>query len=85
MMGIGGLLAKAFDMKSRQPGKHCERCGLQYPGDQEHCVHCSDLDDRALAHMKERLVHEQEAHKNLGRKFGILALILLVLLLLSFN
>ena len=78
-----GLLGQA--LVRRKPTKPCHRCGLRYPVDEEECVHCKHIKtDRELSLFKEKLAKQREAKKNLGLRFLVIAVILTIILLLSF-
>jgi hypothetical protein len=82
-MNIGGLAARAA--LKQKPTKLCERCGLKYPEDEPACLHCKEiLSEPELEAFKEKIDSQGEATSNLGSIFCLVALILGVLLFLSF-
>lgn len=71
--------------RAKQPKqKRCDRCELYYTESLEKCVHCFEFNDSQLAQFKKQ--HQVTLHHNstLGRYLLFGALILSLLLLLSF-
>jgi len=78
----GGLGARAA--LKQKPTKPCERCGLRYPEDENECTHCSSISDSELPFFKEHIEAQYRAASSLGSVFFVIAIVLGVLLLLSF-
>jgi hypothetical protein len=71
--------------RSKQPKQtQCQRCDLYYPESLAQCVHCSELDDIQLSAFK--LAHHETLQDNskLGSYLLFGAVIIGLLLLLSF-
>jgi len=58
--------------------KKCERCGLRYPSDEEHCEHCFNLSDKEVDELKSRIREEQKSNMNLGRLFFYICILFLI-------
>lgn len=83
-MPLGGAGLAGINHANKKPTKKCERCGLRYPEEDEVCIHCGKLDDSELLQLKESIEEEHKAHFYLGRKFYAVALMVFVMLLLSY-
>lgn len=68
----------------QKPTKPCERCGLRYPEDEVQCTHCKDISDAQLPAFKDHINAQYESGARLGSIFMAIALVIGVLLLLSF-
>jgi len=82
-VNLGGLGARAA--LKQKPTKLCNRCGLRFSENELECTHCKDRSDSELSEFKEHIEDMRESNAKLGSIFFVIALVLGVLLLLSFN
>ena len=79
-MSVGMSLA----MRAKQPKqKGCNRCELYYPESLGKCIHCSDLNESALAQLKAQHQDTLENNSLFGKYLFFGAVIIGLLLLLS--
>ncbi len=64
--------------------RSCERCGLRFSVSDEQCPHCTQLSDREVENLKERMAEQQVAHKQLGRILLVVAAAMALVLLVRF-
>ena len=83
-MPLGGLGLAGINQASKKPTKQCERCGLRYPEEEKICTHCGNLNESELLALKERIENERKAHRYLGKKFITAALVIFIILLISY-
>ncbi len=81
VMSVGMNLVLLVN-KLRQ--KRCDRCGLYYDRSLGKCVHCSELNEYQLLAFKVQHQHSLQRNSTLGRYFLLSAVILALILLLSF-
>ncbi len=68
---------------SMQPKrKKCDRCNLYSRENLDKCRWCGDLDEQGLALLRERIEHQHQSNKSLGRLFIVLAVITALLIVL---
>lgn len=68
----------------QQKQKRCDRCKLFYPETLNKCDHCSDLNNSQLVYLKFQHIKAQRDNSAFGKSFLFCALIVGLLLLLSF-
>lgn len=56
--------------------RRCQRCGLLYPRKAEACTHCAELDDAAVAALRERVAEEHAGGAELGRLLAVAAAVI---------
>jgi len=72
-------------MKAKQPQqKRCDRCDLYYVESLEKCVHCSELNNSQLTQFKAQHQETLQDNSTFGKYLLFGALIIGLLLLLSF-
>jgi hypothetical protein len=80
-MPIGGLFARASLLKEQMKKKPCKRCGLLYdPKKEDQCPYCGDLDEAGLASLLERRETEYRANRQLGFRFILAAVFILLII-----
>jgi hypothetical protein len=80
-MSVGMNLALLVK-KLRQ--KHCDRCGLYDDGSLDKCVHCSELNESQLLAFKIQHQNRLQGNFTFGTYLLLIAVILALILLLSF-
>ncbi|WP_019028182.1 hypothetical protein [Colwellia piezophila] len=80
-MSVGMSLA----MKAKQPKqKRCHRCDLYYPESLDACDHCSQLNDAQLVELKAQHQATLQDNSTFGKYLLFGAVVIGLLLLLSF-
>lgn len=82
-MRLAGLSMALAHMRNRKPTKKCERCGLRFVIDEEHCPHCHGLSESDLSAFKKKIANEHRHTQKLGNLMLFGALVLLVLMALA--
>lgn len=71
--------------RAKQPKqKYCDRCGLYYPESLVKCDHCSDLNESQLAQLKAKHQETLQDNSTFGKYLLFTAVVIGLLLLLSF-
>lgn len=81
VMSVGMSLAL---LVKKLKEKHCDRCGLYYDGSLDKCVHCSELNDSQLLAFKNQYQNSLQGNSTFGKYLLFIAVILALILLLSF-
>lgn len=82
MIGIGGLLAWAADIKRKMQYVQCIRCHLYFDHSNiEKFPHCGTLNQIELEEFKTKKKEESLSTRNLGLKFAMLSAVIFSLLL----
>ena len=79
-MNIGGMGMRAALERVRRPRKKCNRCGLYYLAKEEKCPHCSELTEKELSELLDRIEETHQANSNLGFWFFVMAGLLILLI-----
>jgi hypothetical protein len=75
----------SFALRAKQPKqKRCDRCELYYPETLDECDHCSELDNSELAQLKAKHQETLQDNSTFGKYLIFSALIIGLLLLVSF-
>ena len=77
-----GMSAAWRAMQPKQ--ERCERCELYYPEHLGECIHCSKLSDAQLIIFKAHHQETLESSFNLGKYFFVDAIVIGILLMVSF-
>jgi len=64
--------------------KRCDRCNLYYDAELDQCIHCSELDDAQLLAFKVQHQNDLRSNSILGNYLLVSAIIIALILLLSF-
>jgi hypothetical protein len=81
--GMFGNFSKFGSVRElRASKKHCERCNLLTPKDNEACIHCAHISDENFNHAHQQL---QNTYGSLARSIfvGLVGSIVILILLLS--
>ena len=75
----------SFALRAKQPKQiRCDRCELYYPKSLEKCDHCSELNDSELNQLKAQHQETLQDNSTFGKYLVFGAIIIGLLLLLSF-